>query len=150
MQGERENMREREGKKGEEKKRKGKVEKEGRTSVQTNEVVVWWTKSALCKHRCCNTMILCCQHSMNLQCCIRKALAQDSVSIPVPALHPSPAKSSSLSWPSFHYKGEGEGRTFVFPRGCSCPLACWVCNTVAFCKAAPPDDARWKHYKGRM
>jgi len=40
MQGERENMREREGKKGEEKKRKGKVEKEGRTSVQTNEVVV--------------------------------------------------------------------------------------------------------------
>lgn len=143
-------MRESEGKKGEGNKRKGKLEKEGSNSVQTNEVEVWWTKSALCKRRCYSTMILSCHHSMNLQCCTRKALAQRSVSIPVPALHPSPAKSSSLSWPSFNYKGEGEGWTLVFPRGFSCPFACWVCNTVAFCKAALPDDARWKHYKGRM
>lgn len=67
----------------------------------------------------------------------------------VTELPPLPPKSISVPWQSIRKEGGGGGQPFVFPTGCSCP-SCSGFVTVAFCKAALPDDARWKHYKGRM
>lgn len=78
-------------------------------------------ESVLCKYRCCNTMISCYRLLVDLQYCSRKALAQGLVPIPAAQLHPSPVGSIYLPWQPVHKEGEGEGRSFVFPTGCSCP-----------------------------
>lgn len=102
-------------------RRKGKRRRgEGREAIQSQ--LAKWKFAGWSLHSMNIDAAISCHHlSVNLKYCSRKALARGLVPFPVPELHLSLAKSISLPWQPIHKDREGEGQSFVFPAGCSCP-----------------------------